>query len=136
MVDERIWHYCCCAAVSPAPCSWSAVRRTPPARKSFIAGSAGAPAINACDLNLTEAAALLRRADLFVGPSSGPLNLAAAGGTDAFGLFGSTPVLTYSKFIHPIVPPGGPSPDGMRRILSAQVLAAIEPHLSREKSQT
>jgi ADP-heptose:LPS heptosyltransferase len=43
---------------------------------------------------------LLRHADLFIGPSSGPLNLAAAVQTDAFGLFGNTPVLTYSKFIH------------------------------------
>ena len=53
-------------------------------------------------------AALLRLADLFIGPSSGPLNLAAAGGTEAFGPFGSTPVLTYSKFIRAIVPKGGP----------------------------
>ena len=45
---------------------------------------------------MIEAAALLRLADLFIGPSSGPLNLPAAGGTEAFGLFGSTPVLTYS----------------------------------------
>ena len=60
--------------------------------------------VNACELALTEAAALLRLADLFVGPISGPMNLAAAGATDAFGLFGSTPVLTYSKFIHPVVP--------------------------------
>ncbi len=99
----------------------------------FVAASSGADAVNACALALGEAAALLRLADLFVGPSSGPLNLAAAGGTDAFGLFGSTPVLTYSKFIHPIEPPGGPSPDGMRRISPAQVLAMIEPYLSQQK---
>ena len=60
------------------------------------------------------------------------MNLAAAGGTDAFGLFGSTPVLTYSKFIHPIVPPGGQSPDGMRRILPGAVLATIAPYLSQQ----
>jgi heptosyltransferase-2 len=82
---------------------------------------------------LIEAAALLRLADLFVGPSSGPVNLAAAGGTDAFGLFGSTPVLTYSKFIHAIVPEGGPGPGGMTRIAPAQVLERIAPHLSRRK---
>ena len=35
------------------------------------------------------------------------MNLAVAGGTEAFGLFGSTPVLTYSKLIHAIVPDGG-----------------------------
>ncbi|HYA07924.1 MAG TPA: glycosyltransferase family 9 protein [Xanthobacteraceae bacterium] len=98
---------------------------------NFIAHSAGAAAVNACDLSLVEAAALLRLADLFVGPSSGPMNLAAAGATDAFGLFGSTPVLTYSKFIHAIEPPGGQSPDGMRRILPAQVLEAIAPRITR-----
>jgi ADP-heptose:LPS heptosyltransferase len=77
----------------------------------------------------------LRLADLFVGPSSGPLNLAVAGGTEAFGLFGSTPVLTYSKFIHAIVPDGGPSPGGMQRIAPAQVLKHIAPHLSHRKTQ-
>jgi heptosyltransferase-2 len=104
--------------------------------QSFIAGSGGATAVNACALGLIEAAALLRLADLFVGPSSGPLNLAAAGGTDSFGLFGSTPVLTYSRFIHAIEPPGGPSAGGMRRILPRQVLTTIEPYLSRQKAQT
>jgi heptosyltransferase-2 len=96
----------------------------------LIAGSAGAAAINACDLLLVEAAALLRFADLFVGPDSGPMNLAAAGETPAFGLFGSTPLLAYSKFIHAIEPPGGQSPDGMSRITPAQVLSRIEPYLS------
>jgi heptosyltransferase-2 len=98
--------------------------------QAFVAGSSGCAAINACALGLVEAAALLRLADLFVGPSSGPLNLAAAGGTDAFGLFGSTPVLSYSRFIHAIEPPGGQTADGMRRISPAQVLTAIEPQLS------
>ncbi|MFZ3311511.1 MAG: glycosyltransferase family 9 protein [Xanthobacteraceae bacterium] len=101
--------------------------------QSFVDASAGADAVNACALDLIEAAALVRLADLFVGPSSGPLNLAAAGGTDVFGLFGSTPVLSYSKFIHPIEPPDGQSPDGMRRILPARVLATIEPYLSQQK---
>ncbi len=104
--------------------------------QGFIAGSTGSAAINACSLRLVEAAALLRLADLFVGPSSGPLNLAAAGGTEAFGLFGSTPVLTYSRFIHAIEPPGGQSQDGMGRILPAQALAAIEPYLFRQKPRS
>lgn len=107
-----------------------------PRADQFIAASSGAAAVNACELSLVEAAALLRLADLFVGPSSGPLNLAAAGGTDAFGLFGSTPLLTYSRFIHAIAPPGGQSANGMRRILPAQVLTRIAPYLSREKTQT
>jgi heptosyltransferase-2 len=102
--------------------------------EKFLANSAGIPAVNACELGLVEAAALLRHADLFVGPSSGPMNLAAATATEAFGLFGSTPVLNYSKFIHAIEPPGGPSPDGMRRISPAQVAERIAPYLSRQKA--
>ena len=35
------------------------------------------------------------------------MNLAAAGGTPAFVLFGSTPVQTYSRFIHAIEPDDG-----------------------------
>jgi heptosyltransferase II len=103
--------------------------------EQFVATSGSGQIVNACALPLIEAAALLRLADLFVGPSSGPLNLAAAGGTDAFGLFGSTPVLTYSKFIHAIVPEGGPSAGGMTRIAPAQVLERITASLSRRKMQ-
>jgi heptosyltransferase II len=101
--------------------------------QNFIKLGQSSQAVNACALGLTEAAALLRLADLFVGPSSGPLNLAAAGGTEAFGLFGTTPILTYSKFIHAIVPDGGPSPGGMRRISPRQVLKDIAPYLSQRK---
>ena len=103
--------------------------------QKFIAATAGAPAVNACDLQVMEAAALLRFADLFVGPSSGPLNLAAAGGTVAFGLFGSTPVLTYSQHIHAIEPADGPMPGGMRRIVPAQVIDRITPYLARAKAR-
>ena len=79
--------------------------------------------------SIVEAAALLRLADLFVGPDSGPMNLAAAGETPAFTLFGATPVLSYSRFIHAIEPEGGQSPDGMARITPGQVMARIEPYL-------
>jgi len=106
-----------------------------PRAQHFMASTGGVRIVNACELRLIEAAALLRLADLFAGPSSGPLNLAAAGATEAFGLFGSTPVLTYSKFIHAIVPDGGPAPGGMARIAPAQVLERISPYLSRRKVQ-
>ena len=98
--------------------------------ENLIARSAGAPALNACGLSVVEAAALLRLADLFIGPDSGPMNLAAAGATPAFGLFGATPVLSYSKYIHAIAPEGGWSPDGMRRITPAEVMRRIEPYLA------
>lgn len=96
---------------------------------ALIERSAGAPTVSACDLSIVEAAALLRLADLFVGPDSGPMNLAAAGATPAFALFGATPVLDYSRFIHPIEPEGGKSADGMQRITPAQVMGRIEPYL-------
>ena len=98
---------------------------------TLIARTAGAPAVNACDLSIGEAAALLRLADLFVGPDSGPMNLAAAGNTPAFVLFGSTPVLDYSRFIHAIEPDDGfgRSNNGMTRISPAAVMRRVEPYL-------
>jgi heptosyltransferase-2 len=104
--------------------------------QNLIARSGGAPAVNACDLGLAEAAALLHHADLFVGTDSGPLNLAAASATEAFALFGATPVLSYSKFIFAITPEGGPCPGGMRRISPAAVLDRVGPYLSLEGKQS
>ncbi len=97
--------------------------------QALIARTPRAALINACDLQLMQSVALLRRADLFVGPNSGPLNLAAASGTEAFGLFGNTPVLTYSRYIHAIVPEGGVAADGMARITPADVIERIGPYL-------
>jgi heptosyltransferase II len=103
-----------------------------PRAGQLIARTTGAAAVNACDLPIDEAAALLRHADAFVGPDSGPMNLAAAVGTPAFGLFGATTVLSYSGFIHAIVPDDGgrSAPDGMQRISPRRVLERIEPCLS------
>jgi heptosyltransferase II len=103
--------------------------------QDLIGSAAGANIVNACELKLMESAALLREAELFVGNDSGPLNLAAATGTDAFGFFGNTPVLKYSKFIRPIVPVGGPAPGGLQRISPAQVLDQIRPYLSHRKQR-
>lgn len=55
--------------------------------------------VDASDLPVMQSAALLKRADLYAGPDSGPLNLAAAVETDAIGLFGMTPPLRYTRFI-------------------------------------
>jgi heptosyltransferase-2 len=103
---------------------------------ALVERSAGATPVNACDLSIVEAAALLRLADLFVGPDSGPMNLAAAGATPAFALFGSTPVLSYSKFIHAVQPDDGRgyAPDGMARISPAAVMRRIEPYLAATKT--
>src|SRR5262249_61087701 len=52
--------------------------------QSVIVQSNLSEAINACNLSLVEAIALLHHADLFVGTDSGPMNLAAAVGTPSF----------------------------------------------------
>ena len=76
--------------------------------------------VNVCDLKLDVGAALLARADLFIGNDSGPLNLAASVGTPAIGLFGDSPPLDYSRFLKPVVgPPGGMA------ALSVESVAAI-----------
>jgi heptosyltransferase II len=103
--------------------------------QTLIGDTAGANAVNACDLKVAESAALLHHSDVFVGTDSGPLNLAAATGTEAFGLFGATPVLRYSKFIHAIVPDGGRTQKGMQRILPARVLEDVKPYLSPRKER-
>jgi heptosyltransferase II len=97
----------------------------------LIANSTGAETVNACPLSVLEAAALLKFGDLFVGTDSGPMNLAAAVGTPAFGLFGATPVLDHSRFIHAITRDDGrpAGPDGMRHIAPASVMARIAPYL-------
>jgi heptosyltransferase II len=102
-----------------------------PQAADLIACTAGAAAINACALSVIEAVALLREADLFVGPDSGPMNLAIAAGTPAFAMFGATRVLTFSKFINPVLPDDGgpPTLDGMGRISPGNVLARIAPYL-------
>jgi heptosyltransferase-2 len=91
-------------------------------------------AINACDLSLIEAIALLHHADLFVGTDSGPMNLAVAVGTPAFVMFGVNPVLSYSKFIHPLSPPSGPAPGGMQRITPAHVFEHVQRYISGQKA--
>jgi hypothetical protein len=59
------------------------------------------------------------------------MNLAVAVGTPAFVMFGVNRVLTYSKFIHPIIPERGPAPDGMARLKPADVLEQVALQLRR-----
>jgi heptosyltransferase-2 len=76
--------------------------------------------------DLREVAALLREAAFYVGNDTAVLNVAAAVGTRAYGLFGGTPVLRHSPSIVPVVPPGGSDRDGgMARISVDAVLNAI-----------
>jgi heptosyltransferase-2 len=55
--------------------------------------------VNACGLSIMQSAALLKLADIFAGPDSGPMNLAASVGTEAYGLFGANPSLDYSQHL-------------------------------------
>jgi heptosyltransferase II len=84
---------------------------------ALIRATSGVETINACDLPLVESAALMQHADLFAGPDSGPMNVAAAVGTTAIGFFATKRVLTYSKHIRAILPDNGRiGPDGMQRL--------------------
>ena len=101
-----------------------------PVATDLIESTAGASMINACDLNLLESAALMKHANLFVGPNSGPMNIAAAVGTPAFGFFATNKVLTYSRHIHAILPDDGRlAPDGMQRLSPHRVVERIAPYL-------
>ncbi len=76
--------------------------------------------------HLRDVAAVLSEAAFYVGNDTAALNIAAAVGTRAYGLFGSTPVLRHSPNIVAVVPPEGPDRDtGMARITVASVLSAI-----------
>ncbi len=98
-----------------------------PAERAVAEAIAG-PAVPVLGWNLRDVAAVLAEADFYVGNDTAALNIAAAVGTRAYGLFGATPVLHHSPNIIPIVPPGGLDKDsGMERITVAAVLDAIKP---------
>lgn len=76
---------------------------------------------------LREVAALLSEVPFYVGNDTAALNIAAAVGTRAYGLFGGTPVLRHSPNIVAVVPPKGPDRDaGMAQITVTSVLRTIE----------
>lgn len=76
--------------------------------------------------HLAETAALLAAASFYVGNDTGVMNMAAAVGTRAYALFGTTPALHHSSQIVPILsPPGGPV-DGVARLTLEAVLGVIE----------
>jgi heptosyltransferase-2 len=79
-------------------------------------------------MEFVEVMALLAESDLFVGNDSGPLNVAAALGVPAYGLFGNAaPHESLSPRIRPILPATG-VPDletGMKRLTVDHVMASI-----------
>ncbi|HOW77203.1 MAG TPA: glycosyltransferase family 9 protein [Candidatus Competibacteraceae bacterium] len=83
----------------------------------------GGAAADAIALPLEQTAALLSHCRGYIGNDTGVLNMAAALETPALGLFGGSPPLTHSRWIHAITPPAGQS--GMVAITVAQVLDAF-----------
>lgn len=83
----------------------------------------------ATDLGIDETAALVSRCRLYVGNDTGVLNVAAAVGVDALGLFGGSPPLSHSRHIHALAPPDGPRTGydgaGMAGITVEAVLARM-----------
>jgi heptosyltransferase-2 len=89
-------------------------------------GKDAARIVPALGWHLAETAALLAEVSFYVGNDTGVMNMAAAVGTRAYALFGTTPALHHSPHIVPIVsPPGGPV-DGVARLSLDAVLAIIE----------
>lgn len=99
-------------------------------RADRIIADAATQVVNACELPIIRSAALCKRADLFIGADSGALNLAAAVGCNAYGLFGLTPALQYSRHIHVVRAtddPGQWTP--MREITPERLLSLLSPIL-------
>ncbi|ADE16421.1 glycosyl transferase family 9 [Nitrosococcus halophilus Nc 4] len=74
-------------------------------------------------LPLEETAALLAMCTVYVGNDTGVLNMAAAAGAPAWGLFGASPPLHHSRHIRCLVPPSGGT--GMEAITPAYVAAEL-----------
>ncbi len=75
--------------------------------------------------DLADVTALLAEAERFLGNDSGLMNLRAACGRPAYGLFGASGPLRHSRLIYPIIPPGG-ARAGMDAITVAAVLEALQ----------
>ena len=100
-------------------------------RADRLIAESGTNAINACELPIMSAAALIQRADLFAGADSGALNLAAAVGTEAYGLFGLTPALQYSRHIRVVRASDDPAQwTPMREITPERLLNILTPRLA------
>lgn len=83
----------------------------------------GGQAADAVALPLEQTAALLARCRGYIGNDTGVLNMAAALGVPAIGLFGGSQPLWHSRFIHPLLPLSGQR--DMAAITVPQVLEAF-----------
>jgi heptosyltransferase-2 len=83
----------------------------------------GVPVGEALALPLEQIAALLAMCTAYIGNDTGVLNMAAAVGTPAWGLFGASPPLHHSRHIHCLIPPQGSI--GMEAITPEYVVAEL-----------
>lgn len=83
------------------------------------------------DLSIDQSAAVLKKCLLCIGNDTGALNLAAAVGTEAIGLFGASPPLLHSRYIHCLQPAAGTGMDGFG---VDSVIAAADHCLRRQGS--
>src|SRR5699024_11177141 len=83
----------------------------------------GIPAREALALPVEEIAALLAKCTAYVGNDTGVLNMAAAVRTPAWGLFGASPPLRHSHYIHCLTPPQGRT--GMEALTPEYVAAEL-----------
>ncbi len=89
--------------------------------------SMGLGAVPVYDLSLPRVFALLSKASLFIGNDSSLLNASACLGIPSLGLFGATAPLTYSPYMHQILPPEGIfGKEGMQAISPEQVLSYVD----------
>jgi len=94
--------------------------------------AAGGCIFNGVDLTVAETITLVSYARLYIGNDTGFLNVAAALGINALGLFGSSPPLSYSPFIHVISPEDGQGCDYHSRNMagiSVEVVVQRTAHL-------
>ena len=85
----------------------------------------------AIDIPIDHIAALIGQCRLFVGNDTGLLNVAASLGIPSIGLFGLTPPLTHSKYMHCLQPPQ--QEQGMAGITAAHVLKRINELFTHRK---
>lgn len=98
------------------------------ARISDQVEAVGGHIFNGVNLTVAETAAVIANSQLYIGNDTGFLNMAAALGVDALGLFGSSPPLSYSPFIHVILPDDGRGGDYASRNMAGISVAAVLRH--------
>jgi heptosyltransferase-2 len=82
------------------------------------------------DIPIDQTAALLKQCALYVGNDTGALNVAAAAGTHAIGLFGASPPLLHSRHVHVVEPPALSPSKTMQAITVDSVLAEVSRRLA------